>query len=173
MTLTGVCFEYDCATDIDPKTGKCPQLTNVCPCSTNYCDGTKDDGKKACCGDGCPTHRDLNTGTSNCTCKSRSPSVPDSWCYANAPCPCDWLNCGCTLNLPTLDPVARPQLQCKDAKGDPGGICPAFDNACCSGGVSGEACYESSTQDCCTMGTAKGHVCPKGRCSTKPGFICD
>jgi hypothetical protein len=59
MTLAGVCYPYVCATALDPKTGKCPQLTNVCPCVTNYCDGTKDDGKKACCGDGCPTHRDL------------------------------------------------------------------------------------------------------------------
>jgi hypothetical protein len=58
MTLTGVCYPYTCATALDPS-GKCPQLTNVCACETNYCDGTKDDGKKACCGTGCPIHRDL------------------------------------------------------------------------------------------------------------------
>lgn len=59
MTITGVCYPYDCATALDPKTGVCPQLTNVCPCLTNYCDGTKDDGKAACCGSPCPTHRDV------------------------------------------------------------------------------------------------------------------
>lgn len=58
VTSGGVCGDYTCSTAIDPATGICPKLSNVCPCSTNYCDGTKDDGKAACCGNGCPRHRD-------------------------------------------------------------------------------------------------------------------
>ena len=57
---TQACYDYICAGPVDPKTSKCPSFTNVCPCGTNYTDDTKDDGSKACCGIGCPTHRNLN-----------------------------------------------------------------------------------------------------------------
>ena len=57
---TQACYDYICAGPVDPKTSKCPSFTNVCPCGTNYNDDTKDDGSKACCGIGCPTHRNLN-----------------------------------------------------------------------------------------------------------------
>jgi hypothetical protein len=47
-------------------------------------------------------------------------------------------------------------------------------NACCGSadGSGQERCYSRSMQDCCTTGPAKGHVCPKGRCGNRPGFVC-
>ena len=53
-----VCYDYACLKPLDPA-GKCDTPTNVCPCNTYYNDGTKDQPNKACCGSGCPTHRDL------------------------------------------------------------------------------------------------------------------
>merc|ERR1712080_507039 len=53
---TGWCDKYVC------KTGSwddCREYTNVCACGTQYNDNSKDQGDAACCGDGCPTHRDL------------------------------------------------------------------------------------------------------------------
>jgi hypothetical protein len=129
MTLTGVCYPYTCATALDPS-GKCPQLTNVCACETNYCDGTKDDGKKACCGAGCPIHRDLALS------------------------------------------VTKPEISCQTAHGP--GVCAPYQDSCCDSGTSSmQSCYEASTQDCCASGPGKGKVCPKGRCGTRPGYICD
>ena len=53
------CMSYSCNTS-NTTTHQCITFTNVCPCGTNYNDGTNDTGTKACCGVGCPTHRDLN-----------------------------------------------------------------------------------------------------------------
>jgi len=57
----GACTSYACLVATDPQTGECPagQMSNVCSCQTKYCDGSSDDGKEACCGDGCPRHRNL------------------------------------------------------------------------------------------------------------------
>ena len=68
---TQACYDYICAGPVDPKTSKCPSFTNVCPCGTNYNDDTKDDGSKACCGIGCPTHRNL--AAAKCACHLRAP----------------------------------------------------------------------------------------------------
>ena len=86
--------------------GTCPdgQSTNVCSCKTQYCDGSKDDGNDACCGDGCPTHRNLkttqelksvpvNAGTCNkCKWSPTIPGSPDMVCVdANGDCsPCTY-----------------------------------------------------------------------------------
>ena len=63
---------------------------------------------------------------------------------------------------------------CKDANGKKDEPCLPGSNACCDGpsGV-GQSCFNSATQDCCTTGAGKGHVCPKDKCSTRAGFICD
>ena len=68
----------------------------------------------------------------------------------------------------------KTDISCKSASGGPGGACGAQDDSCCDGppGV-GQSCYASATQDCCTDGPGKGHVCAKGKCSTRAGFICD
>merc|ERR1719231_345796 len=93
-----------------------------------------------------------------------------------------WTNSGNTLGLEeTRAPLkwldsntTAPLISCKSASGGPGGACGAQDDSCCDGppGV-GQSCYASATQDCCTDGPGKGHVCAKGKCSTRPGFICD
>ena len=65
------------------------------------------------------------------------------------------------------------QIQCKSATGGPGGFCPDT-NKCCDGpSGTGQSCYNPDIQDCCTTGPGAGHVCPKNKCSTRTGFICD
>ena len=70
--------------------------------------------------------------------------------------------------------ATAPAITCKTAGGAPQVPCTAEFDSCCDGvpGV-GQSCYASATQDCCTTGPGKGHVCPKGKCSTRPGFFCD
>ena len=62
IDANGACSPYTCAVALDPD-GSCPRgsATNVCSCKTTYCDQSSDDGKDACCGNGCPTHRGVAT----------------------------------------------------------------------------------------------------------------
>jgi len=53
---TGFCDKYVCA---EGSWDDCKKYTNVCACKTVYNDGSADQGKPACCGNGCPTHRSL------------------------------------------------------------------------------------------------------------------
>jgi len=52
----GLCADYICRGYLDVEAKKCPQQnrTNMCPCHTRYADGSKYDGKVACCGEDCP-----------------------------------------------------------------------------------------------------------------------
>ena len=75
---------------------------------------------------------------------------------------------------PTSLNTTSPHITCKTAGGQPQVPCTSEFDSCCDGisGV-GQSCYASGTQDCCTSGPGKGHVCPKGKCSTRAGFFCD
>jgi hypothetical protein len=72
------------------------------------------------------------------------------------------------------DAAEATKLQCKTKEGVPEEPCLPGADACCNGpsGV-GQACFSMESQECCTTGFGKGHVCPKGKCSTRAGFICD
>jgi hypothetical protein len=69
---------------------------------------------------------------------------------------------------------AEPEITCEAAKGGGGIPCAAGNDACCDGPAGqGQSCYTQALQSCCTTGPGKGHVCAKGKCSTRPGFICN
>merc|ERR1712096_605099 len=73
--------------------GDCKKYSNVCACGTKYNDGSKDQGKKACCGVGCPTHRDLveladadSTLVAECAGRTKdSCGKPCVWCTSSQP----------------------------------------------------------------------------------------
>jgi len=172
------CTTYTC--DKARPDGQCLTLTNVCPCSTVYADGSKDEGKDACCGAGCPTHRAVTPGflaltATTCeetACGSEKPCLnpANGVCFElsdDKVCPPGTQNCVC----PTVCGQSTPCLQKSSGLCFPlvGNICPGGTTSCASDAPPSPV----PKSDCDNICTDATKVCAhQGVCYPKVGGVC-
>jgi hypothetical protein len=159
-------------------------FTDGTGCSCNW--GYDVDGNKCVQNGPAPPPKNCQTlgSTTNCTV-----AHPHSYCGTSkvaaavfsdgTGCSCNWGydvdGNKCVQDGPAPGPAPGPAgATCKSASGGVMPACPTKDDSCCNGPAGqGQSCFDKTLQECCTAGPGTGHVCAKGKCSTRAGFICN
>jgi hypothetical protein len=112
-------------------------------------------------------------------CSSIAKQVTNAWCQEN-----------CTQNVPPYCPTGFckcttdiPLFNCPTVKGENDFYvkeCQRFVDknhaGCCKvveGDTAQNKCYNTATRECCPNSDGFNNVCPIGKCSTRPGYLCD